>query len=104
MPSVPALGRAGSPAGLFPNHGGIMKMKRKNALMASASVISLVAGLAFAPAPAVADSYMAGDFHNHTTCNDGATSVQTMVTTSLSTFGLEWLGDSGHGGSFTRDC
>jgi hypothetical protein len=81
-----------------------MKMKRKNALMASASVIALIAGLAFAPAPAAADSYMAGDFHNHTTCNDGATSVQTMVTTSLSTFGLEWLGDSGHGGSFTRDC
>jgi len=71
-------------------------------LAANASAIALATGLSVAPA--FADSYMAGDFHNHTTCNDGATSVQTMITASLNTFGLEWLGDSGHGGSFTRDC
>jgi hypothetical protein len=71
-------------------------------LMAGASAIALAAGMSVAPA--YADSYMAGDIHNHTTCNDGSFSVQTMVTASLSTFGLEWLGDSGHGGSFTRDC
>ena len=71
-------------------------------LIAGASAITLAASLS--AAPAYADNYMPGDFHNHTTCNDGATSIQTMVTASLSTFGLDWLGDSGHGGSFTRDC
>ena len=70
--------------------------------LAGASAIALAAGMSIAPA--YADSYMAGDMHNHTTCNDGNFSVQTMVTAAISTFGLEWLGDSGHGGSFTRDC
>ncbi len=67
-----------------------------------ASVAVLAAGLAVAPAYAA--SYMAGDMHNHTTCNDGNWSVQTMVTASLGTYGLDWLGDVGHGGAFVRDC
>src|SRR5262245_59955715 len=74
-------------------------------LLASASVLAMVTGILAAPTtPAVADSYMAGDFHNHTTCTDGTVSIQTMVTTSIQTFGLEWLATVDHGGTGTRDC
>src|SRR5262249_36531704 len=69
---------------------------------AGASAIALATGISVAPA--YADSYVAGDFHNHTTCNDGSYSVNTMLTTSLSNFGLDWIGDAGHGGTATRDC
>jgi len=50
------------------------------------------------------DSYMAGDFHNHTTCTDGTVSIETMIRQSITTYGLEWLAQAGHGGSGTRDC
>jgi len=50
------------------------------------------------------DSYMAGDFHNHTTCTDGTVSIETMIRQSITTFGLEWMADAGHGGTGTRDC
>jgi hypothetical protein len=74
-------------------------------LLASASVLAMVTGILAAPTtPAVADSYMAGDFHNHTTCTDGTVSIETMVTKSIQTFGLEWLATVDHGGTGTRDC
>ncbi len=83
-------------------------------IAAHATALALVAGFATA-APAYAtgfgghdsgdtDSYMAGDFHNHTTCTDGTVSVETMVTTSVKTYDLEWLASADHGGSGTRDC
>jgi hypothetical protein len=65
----------------------------------------MVTGFLAAPTmPAVADGYMAGDFHNHTTCTDGTVSIETMVTKSIQTFGLEWLATVDHGGTGTRDC
>lgn len=74
-------------------------------MLASVSVLAMVTGLLAAPtAPAVADSYMAGDFHNHTTCTDGTVSIETMVTKSIQTFGLEWLSSADHGGTGVRDC
>src|SRR5262245_22596286 len=74
-------------------------------LLASASVLAMATGILAAPTtPAVADSYMAGDFHNHTTCTDGTVSIETMVTKSIQTFGLEWLASADHGGTGTRDC
>src|SRR5262245_58697176 len=74
-------------------------------LLASASVLAMVTGFLAAPAtPAVADSYMAGDFHNHTTSTDGTVSIDTMVKKSIQTFGLEWLATVDHGGTGTRDC
>ena len=74
----------------------------KSWAMIGASVIALATGIS--AAPAYANSYLAGDMHNHTTCNDGNWSVQTMVTAALGTYGLDWLGDVGHGGAFVRDC
>jgi hypothetical protein len=50
------------------------------------------------------DSYMAGDFHNHTTCTDGSTSIETLVKKSINDFGLEWMAQAGHGGTTVRDC
>jgi hypothetical protein len=74
-------------------------------LLASASGLAMVTGFLAAPTtPAVADSYMAGDFHNHTTCTDGTVSIETMVTKSIQSFGLEWLATVDHGGTGTRDC
>ena len=79
----------------------------RRAVQASALVIAAsVAG--FAPANAgnagETDTYMAGDFHNHTTCTDGSTSLETMITKSIGTFDLDWMAQAGHGGSYTRDC
>ncbi|MBF7791066.1 hypothetical protein, partial [Klebsiella pneumoniae] len=34
-------------------------------------------------------TYVTGDFHNHTTCSDGALSVQKLVDKSVKTFGLD---------------
>src|SRR5215475_9904351 len=74
-------------------------------LLASASVLAMATGFLAAPTvPAVADSYMAGDFHNHTTCTDGTVSIETMITKSIQTFGLEWVASVDHGGTGTRDC
>ncbi len=46
--------------------------------------------------------YRSGDFHNHTTCSDGSTSVRTLTRKSL-TF-HDWFIHVGHSGSGTRDC
>ena len=56
-------------------------------------------------APKVPGKYVAGDFHNHTTCSDGATSMQKLVKTSMdSPWGLDWFVQAGHGGTGSRNC
>src|ERR1700752_4114552 len=84
--------------------------KLRTDFLANVSALALITGvLAAAPASAHnddpdTDSYMAGDFHNHTTCTDGTVSIETMITTSIKTFDLEWLASADHGGTGTRDC
>ncbi|MCG5234864.1 hypothetical protein [Xanthobacter oligotrophicus] len=73
-------------------------------LIAGASVLAVAGGMALSSTPAFADSYMAGDFHNHTPCSDGRSSVETMVKKAVQSYGLEWLGAADHGGSSPRDC
>ena len=70
------------------------------------SGVSAAAILAITSGAALAESsrYAAGDFHNHTTCTDGAVSTTTMIRQSVEQFGLEWLIDAGHGGTSVRDC
>lgn len=46
--------------------------------------------------------YKTGDFHNHTTCSDGSTSVRTLTRTSLSY--LDWFIHVGHSGRGSRNC
>lgn len=74
-------------------------------LIAGASALVVAAGaVAVSTTPTYADSYMAGDFHNHTPCSDGRSSVETMVKKAVQSYGLEWLGSADHGGSSPRDC
>ena len=74
-------------------------------LIAGASVLAVATGAVVLPStPSVADSYMAGDFHNHTPCSDGRSSIETMVKKAVQSYGLEWLGAADHGGSSPRDC
>lgn len=49
-----------------------------------------------------AGQYLAGDFHNHTTCSDGSTSVKTLTRKSLEY--LDWFIQVGHSGRGSRDC
>jgi len=85
---------------------------RSAALFCGVSAFALTAGLAAAEENAenfiaelqAAGSYLSGDKHNHTTCTDGAMSVQTVVNESLITYGLDWFAQTGHGGEGNRDC
>lgn len=55
-----------------------------------------------------AGKYLAGDFHNHSTCSDGSTSVQKKVKKSMdrieTPWGLDWFIQAGHGGNGNRNC
>jgi len=59
-------------------------------------------------APKGPGTYVAGDFHNHTTCSDGAISMQKLVkkvTDKIETpWGLDWFVQAGHGGNGNRNC
>ena len=81
--------------------------------VALAAVAALGAAvLGSLPAPAQAGKptgkYVAGDFHNHTTCSDGSISMQKLVKKSTDksdgTYGLDWFVQAGHGGSGNRNC
>jgi hypothetical protein len=54
-------------------------------------------------------TYLAGDFHNHSTCSDGSTSMQKKVSKSMdrdeaTPWGLDWFVQAGHGSSGNRNC
>lgn len=80
---------------------------RNPVALAVAAAISLGAA-ATVPTVAVAGKvpgkYVAGDFHNHTTCSDGSISMQKLVDKASSTFGLDWFVQAGHGGNGNRNC
>lgn len=86
--------------------------KSQLALAAVAAIAT--SGLAVAPTVAsaagkVAGQYVAGDFHNHTTCSDGSISMQKLVKkvtdkTTDSPWGLDWFVQAGHGGTGNRNC
>ncbi|MEO0996356.1 MAG: hypothetical protein AAFX58_02450, partial [Pseudomonadota bacterium] len=75
----------------------------KKSAVASAVAVALSAAAATAPAKADDNGeYLTGDFHNHTTCSDGSTSVRTLTRKSLTY--LDWFIQVGHSGSGARDC
>ena len=84
--------------------------KHPVALAAVVAIGSLV--LASAPtiarAAKVAGTYVAGDFHNHTTCSDGSISMHKLVKKATDkaegNFGLDWFVQAGHGGTGNRNC
>ena len=82
------------------------------------AAVAALGGTALSMAPTVASAaktagqYVAGDFHNHTTCSDGAISMQKLVRKSTGTtangqpdgWGLDWFVQAGHGGNGNRNC
>lgn len=88
--------------------------EKRQISVAVATVIGTLA-LVSAIAPSVASAagktpgkYVAGDFHNHTTCSDGSISMQKLVkkaTDKVDTpWGLDWFVQAGHGGNGNRNC
>ena len=90
-------------------------MTNSNIALAVATAIA-AAAVSVAPQTASAvtpGTYVAGDFHNHTTCADGSASVQKQVKKSTdkgnsaanTPWGLDWYVYSNHGNSGgTRNC
>ena len=81
------------------------------ALAAASAIgtITLLAAPQAAQAGKTAGNYLAGDFHNHSTCSDGAVSLQKQVKKSMdrtaaTPWGLDWFVQAGHGGSGNRNC
>jgi len=78
------------------------------------AIAAAIAAMTTLPTIAVAANktpgkYVAGDVHNHTTCSDGAISMQKLVKKSTdkttdSPWGLDWFVQAGHGGSGNRNC
>ena len=85
----------------------------KNQIVLAAAAAFGTASLTAVPTAAsaagkTAGKYVAGDFHNHTTCSDGSISMQKLVkkaTDKVDTpWGLDWFVQAGHGGSGNRNC
>jgi hypothetical protein len=77
------------------------------------AVLTVIGTMAIAPstvnaATKTAGTYVAGDFHNHTTCSDGSMSMQKLVKKSTdkidTPWGLDWFVQAGHGGNGNRNC
>jgi len=86
-------------------------MKREVAVAAvavlSTAALSVATESAFAQ-PKTPGKYVAGDFHNHSTCSDGSLSMQKKVQKSTGTgvneWKLDWFVQAGHGGGGSRNC
>src|SRR5215469_2704285 len=91
-----------------------MKIQFTKSQLALAAVATAgAAGLLAIPGAAHAGgkpsgTYVTGDFHNHTTCSDGAISMQKLVKKATDTqdtpWGLDWFVQAGHGGNGNRNC
>jgi hypothetical protein len=91
-----------------------MSLATRNTQIALAVATALGAAAAMSTAHAnggpskVSGTYLTGDFHNHTTCSDGSTSMQKLVKKSTdkkdTPWGLDWFVQAGHGGSGNRNC
>lgn len=80
------------------------------------AVVAAIGGGALAALPTAAvaaktpGKYVAGDVHNHTTCSDGAISMEKLVKKSTdkidTPWGLDWFVQAGHGGNTNtnRNC
>jgi hypothetical protein len=75
------------------------------------AVASAFGAAALIAAPATVNAgehlgtYVAGDFHNHTTCSDGVISIPKTINKVFDTpWGLDWFVQAGHGGNGNRNC
>jgi hypothetical protein len=86
-------------------------MSQSNTRIAFAVAAAVAAAASIVPQAATAvtpGKYVAGDFHNHTTCNDGQFSLQKVVKKATDTvdtpWGLDWFVYSNHGANGTGNC
>ena len=73
----------------------------KKSLLKSAA-FALLLGSAGLAQPIAAQSYLKGDFHQHTTYSDGSYSFAHMMAKN-NQYGLDWWSNNDHGGAFNRD-
>src|SRR5262245_36911020 len=100
-----------SPLTSYPQEQSPMRCEFRRSQIALAAV-AVFAATSTAPETAnagrVGGQYVTGDFHNHTTCSDGAISLQKLVkkaTDKVETpWGLDWFVQAGHGGNGNRNC
>jgi len=87
---------------------GFNKTQIALAAITALGTLALVGAPTTASAAKVAGTYVAGDFHNHTTCSDGSISMQKLVKKSTdkidTPWGLDWFVQAGHGGTGNRNC
>ena len=78
------------------------------AVIAVIGAATLVSAPTLANAAKASGTYVAGDFHNHTTCSDGSISMQKLIKKSAEktagNWGLDWFVQAGHGGTGNRNC
>lgn len=74
----------------------------KSNVMSAALAAALASAGSASAASKVPGEYLSGDFHNHTTCSDGSTSVRTLTRESLNY--LDWFIHVGHSGRGSRNC
>jgi len=65
--------------------------------------MALLFGSACLVQPAIAQSYLTGDFHQHTTYTDGSYTIGHMMSKN-NRFGLNWWANSEHGGGFATNA
>src|SRR5262249_46022439 len=84
--------------------------KSQIALAVAAAIGASTVGTApdTASAAKTQGKYVAGDFHNHTTCSDDSISMQKLVKKATdkaeTPWGLDWFVQAGHGGNGNRNC
>jgi hypothetical protein len=64
--------------------------------------LAMLLGSASLVQPIAAQSYLTGDFHQHTTYSDGSYSFAHMMAKN-NQYGLDWWANNDHGGAFNRD-
>jgi hypothetical protein len=95
------------------------KFSKSQVALAAVAALSVTTHLATAQTTSpsavtirAAGKYVAGDFHNHTTCSDGSISMQKLVRKASGSaasgeadgWGLDWFVQAGHGGNGNRNC
>jgi hypothetical protein len=84
---------------------GLSKTQLALAVASALGAATLIAAPRVVNAGEHLGTYVAGDFHNHTTCIDGSTSIQKVVDKATNTpWGLDWFVQAGHGGGSNRNC
>ena len=75
----------------------------KTKTMKHSVALALLLGSVSLVQPTAAQSYLTGDFHQHTTYTDGSYTIGHMMSKN-NQYGLQWWANSEHGGGFTTNA